>query len=82
MDEYRRTSVISKAEIRENNAFRPITVALMGCAVNGPGEASQADFGIACGPDGGVFFEKGVKGETIPTDQIVQILILRMKFLS
>ena len=82
LDTYRRTSVINQAEIRENNAFRPITVALMGCAVNGPGEASQADFGIACGPDGGVFFEKGIKGETIPTDQIVQILILRMKFLS
>lgn len=38
-----------------------LKVAVMGCAVNGPGEASDADIGIAFGPDNGVIFKKGVK---------------------
>ena len=53
----------------------PVTVALMGCMVNGPGEASHADIGVACGPDGGIYFEKGVKGDFIPADKIVETLI-------
>ncbi len=36
-----------------------LRIAVMGCEVNGPGEASQADFGIACGKAGGVIFQKG-----------------------
>jgi (E)-4-hydroxy-3-methylbut-2-enyl-diphosphate synthase len=34
-------------------------VAVMGCVVNGPGEAKEADLGIACGKGGGIFFKKG-----------------------
>ena len=40
---------------------RPIKVAVMGCAVNGPGEASDADVGIACGKGKGILFKKGEK---------------------
>lgn len=36
-----------------------LRIAIMGCEVNGPGEARQADFGIACGKDGGLIFKKG-----------------------
>ena len=56
----------------------PLTVALMGCAVNGPGEASCADLGVACGADGGVYFEKGVKGNSIPYEEIVPTIISRL----
>jgi len=37
----------------------PVTVAVMGCTVNGPGEAKEADLGLACGRDGGVIFKAG-----------------------
>jgi (E)-4-hydroxy-3-methylbut-2-enyl-diphosphate synthase len=37
----------------------PLTVAVMGCTVNGPGEAKEADIGLACGRGGGVIFKKG-----------------------
>jgi (E)-4-hydroxy-3-methylbut-2-enyl-diphosphate synthase len=40
---------------------KPIKVAVMGCVVNGPGEAKDADVGIACGKGKGVIFKKGVK---------------------
>jgi len=56
----------------------PLTVALMGCAVNGPGEASYADLGVACGANGGVYFEKGVKGDAIAYEEIVPTIISRL----
>ena len=40
---------------------KPIKVAVMGCVVNGPGEAKDADVGIACGKGKGVIFKKGKK---------------------
>jgi len=54
---------------------RPLVVALMGCAVNGPGEASHADVGVACGADGGVYFEKGRQVRTVKTGEIVSALV-------
>ena len=56
-------------------AERPIVVAVMGCRVNGPGEAAHADLGVACGEFGGVYFEKGVRGEVVPTDKITRALV-------
>lgn len=58
-----------------------ITVAVMGCVVNGPGEASQADIGIAGGINEGVLFKKGKIVGKIPQDKIVSVLkeeILKM----
>lgn len=58
-----------------------ITVAVMGCAVNGPQEASRADIGIAGGKEGGLLFKKGQLIRKIPQDQIVEVLkeeILKM----
>lgn len=51
-----------------------ITVAVMGCAVNGPGEASQADIGIAGGVEEGLLFKKGQIIKKVPQDQIVDVL--------
>ncbi len=50
-------------------------VAVMGCAVNGPGEAEQADFGIAGGKDSGLIFKHGKIIRTLPADQLVDGLI-------
>jgi (E)-4-hydroxy-3-methylbut-2-enyl-diphosphate synthase len=52
-----------------------ITVAVMGCAVNGPGEAAHADLGVACGEKNAVYFEHGVKIKTIDQSEIVATLI-------
>ena len=49
----------------------PLKVAVMGCAVNGPGEASQADFGIAGGRESGLIFRKGKIIRTLPTSELV-----------
>lgn len=51
-----------------------ITVAVMGCAVNGPGEARNADIGIAGGVNEGLLFKKGVIIKKINQDEIVEIL--------
>ena len=48
-----------KVEERFKNLDKPITIATMGCAVNGPGEARHADFGIAGGIGEGYIFKKG-----------------------
>ncbi len=49
----------SKVETRLKNIDKPITIAVMGCAVNGPGEAREADIGIAGGKGIGLLFRKG-----------------------
>ncbi len=51
-----------------------ITVAVMGCAVNGPGEAKNADIGIAGGIGEGLLFKKGEIIKKIPQDKIVDVL--------
>lgn len=51
-----------------------ITVAIMGCAVNGPGEAREADIGIAGGKNEGLLFKKGEIVKKIPQEEIVQTL--------
>ena len=54
---------------------KPITVAVMGCIVNGPGEAREADVGIAGGDDCGVLFVKGELKEKLPYDELLPALL-------
>jgi (E)-4-hydroxy-3-methylbut-2-enyl-diphosphate synthase len=54
---------------------KPIKVAVMGCVVNGPGEARDADVGIACGKGKGVIFKKGTVVQTIDEADFLQSLI-------
>ena len=54
---------------------KPLTVAVMGCIVNGPGEAREADVGIAGGEDCGVLFVKGELKEKLPYDELLQALL-------
>ncbi len=64
---------------REKKGLRPITVAVMGCAVNGPGEAREADFGVAGGDGQGLIFAKGEIIKKVPEDMIVEELIKLVK---
>lgn len=57
------------------NCSKPITVAVMGCIVNGPGEAREADVGIAGGDGCGVLFVKGELKEKLPYDELLPALL-------
>ena len=54
---------------------KPLTVAVMGCVVNGPGEAREADVGIAGGDGCGVLFVRGELKEKLPYDQLLPALL-------
>ena len=54
---------------------KPITVAVMGCVVNGPGEAREADVGVAGGDGCGVLFVKGELREKLPYDKLLPALL-------
>ena len=56
-----------------------ITVAVMGCVVNGPGEAKDADVGLACGKGKGVIFKKGEKVRTIEESQFFEVLMFEVE---
>ena len=63
-----------QVEERLKKVDKPITVAVMGCVVNGPGEASAADCGIAGGVGEGLLFKKGQIIKKVPQDQLVDEL--------
>jgi (E)-4-hydroxy-3-methylbut-2-enyl-diphosphate synthase len=63
-------SEINKLKIKQN-----LTIAIMGCVVNGPGEAKEADIGIGGCKKGAVLFKKGKKIKTVPSESIVKSLL-------
>ena len=63
-----------KVEERFKNLDKPITIATMGCAVNGPGEARHADFGIAGGINEGYIFKKGEIVARVPESELLNKL--------
>jgi len=70
--------IIKLAEAVEKELLKikkPIKVAVMGCIVNGPGEAKDADIGIACGKGRGVLFKKGRKIKTIEEKDFIRVLM-------
>lgn len=58
---------------------RPITVAVMGCEVNGPGEAKEADYGIACGRGQGLLFKEGSVLAKYPEGEIIKELVAEIR---
>ncbi len=68
-------SLATEAEKRVRNLDRDITVAVMGCVVNGPGEAREADYGIAGGKDRGILFRKGKVLGTYPYEELLDRLL-------
>jgi (E)-4-hydroxy-3-methylbut-2-enyl-diphosphate synthase len=65
----------SRVEEALKDCKKPITVAVMGCVVNGPGEAREADIGIAGGEDCGILFLKGRIAEKLPYDELLPALL-------
>lgn len=65
----------AEVEKRLEGIKTPLRVAVMGCVVNGPGEAREADFGIAGGNGQGVLFRKGKVLRTVPEDDLVDELM-------
>lgn len=68
-------SIANEVEKRLADCHKPIKVAVMGCVVNGPGEAREADIGIAGGDGNGLIFKKGEILRKVPEDQIVDELM-------
>ncbi len=68
-------SLAGEIEKRLSGCKKDITVAVMGCAVNGPGEASHADFGIAGGRDKGIIFSRGEIIKSAPYDRLADELV-------
>ena len=68
-------SLATEVENRVRGMKRDITVAVMGCVVNGPGEAREADYGVAGGKGKGLLFKKGVVLGTYPYEQLCDRLI-------
>ena len=68
-------SLASEVENRVKNIDKDITVAVMGCVVNGPGEAREADYGIAGGRGKGLLFKKGVVIGTYPYERLCDALL-------
>ena len=67
--------VASEAQVALEKLNLPIQVAVMGCVVNGPGEAREADLGIAAGRHKGHLFIKGKIVDVVPEDEMVEALV-------
>lgn len=67
--------IAREVERRLEGCTKPITVAVMGCVVNGPGEARAADVGIAGGDGEGLVFCKGEILYKVPQDKLVDALM-------
>jgi len=68
-------SIAQEVERRLARMDAPVKVAVMGCAVNGPGEARMADLGIACGRGMGLLFRGGKIVASLPEDKLVDALM-------
>ncbi|HUU27604.1 MAG TPA: flavodoxin-dependent (E)-4-hydroxy-3-methylbut-2-enyl-diphosphate synthase [archaeon] len=68
-------SLVEKVERCLRAVDLPLTVAVMGCVVNGPGEAREADYGIAAGKGSGVVFKRGEEVCKVPEGELVRKLL-------
>ena len=67
--------LVNQVDAALKDCQKPITVAVMGCVVNGPGEAREADIGIAGGDGWGMIFEKGEQVEKLPYEELLPALL-------
>lgn len=74
-------SIANEVEKRAANIDKPIKIAVMGCAVNGPGEAREADIGIAGGKGEGLIFKKGEIIKKVSQDSLVDELMKEIETL-
>ena len=71
--------LVNQVDAALKDCKKPITVAVMGCVVNGPGEAREADIGIAGGDGWGMIFENGEQVEKLPYEQLLPALLRRIE---
>ena len=71
--------LVNRVDEALKDCQKPITVAVMGCIVNGPGEAREADIGIAGGDGCGMLFEKGQQIMKLPYDELLPALLERIE---
>lgn len=71
--------LVNQVDEALKNCEKPITVAVMGCVVNGPGEAREADIGIAGGDGCGMLFEKGKQVAKLPYEELLPALLKRIE---
>jgi len=67
--------MVEKAEALLKSIRKPIRVAIMGCVVNGPGEAKEADVGIAGGRGSGILFKRGKRVEKVSESELLDRLL-------
>jgi len=73
--------LVNQVDAALKDCQKPITVAVMGCIVNGPGEAREADIGIAGGDGCGMLFEKGQQICKLPYEELLPALLKRIEML-
>ena len=71
--------LVNRVDEALKDCQKPITVAVMGCVVNGPGEARDADIGIAGGDGCGMLFEKGQQIAKLPYEELLPALLKRIE---
>lgn len=74
--------IVAKIEKRLSSVAVPLDVAVMGCMVNGPGEAKEADIGVACGRGAGVIFKKGKLLRRVDEGSIVRVFVEEVRSLA
>lgn len=72
-------NIVNKLEKEIYKFNKPLKVAVMGCAVNGPGEAKEADIGAAFGKKSAIIFKKGSVVGKVPEEKVIETLISEIK---
>ncbi len=80
--EWNLMEIVQEAERRLRHIAAPIKVAVMGCVVNGPGEAREADVGIAGGRGQGILFKKGALVEKLPQERVLERLLQEVQAMT
>jgi len=75
-------AMVEELKRRTRDITSPITVAVMGCVVNGPGEAREADIGVAAGKGHGVLFRRGEPVCKFPEDELLEALLEEIRNLT
>ena len=80
--QYDMLPIVKEMEAYLNTLDKDLSIAIMGCPVNGPLEAKRADIGVAGGKDSAILFKKGEIIKTIPQDRIVETLKAEIEKMS
>jgi (E)-4-hydroxy-3-methylbut-2-enyl-diphosphate synthase len=74
--------MVEELKARTHDITAPLTVAVMGCVVNGPGEAREADLGLAAGKGHGVLFRRGEPISKLPEGELIDALLAEIRAMA